>query len=146
MGHSLSQSIHAFASTPNDKKVFMAKWDIKDGFWHMDCAAGEEWNFAYVLPMTDGASTKLVIPSSLQMGWIESPPYFCAASEMRRDIAKWYTKTPVGTLPSHKFLHHTQTTLAYRSLLHNQQPNFTTFHYLIEVYMDNYIDLATATS
>jgi hypothetical protein len=28
----------------------MAKWDIKDGFWHMDCEKGEEYNFAYVLP------------------------------------------------------------------------------------------------
>jgi hypothetical protein len=28
----------------------MAKWDIKDGFWRMDCMEGEEWNFAYVLP------------------------------------------------------------------------------------------------
>jgi len=25
----------------------MAKRDIKDGFWRMDCRDGEEWNFAY---------------------------------------------------------------------------------------------------
>ena len=35
---------------PNeDAKIFMAKWDIKDGFWRMDCKKGEEYNFAYVL-------------------------------------------------------------------------------------------------
>ena len=50
MGHSLSHIIHAFMSTSDDEKVFMAKWDIKDGFWQLDCAAGEEWNFSYVLP------------------------------------------------------------------------------------------------
>ena len=65
----------------------MAKWDIKDGFWRMDCAAGEEWNFAYVLPQEEGEPITLVVPTSLQMGWVESPPYFCAATETSRDIS-----------------------------------------------------------
>jgi hypothetical protein len=90
IGHSLSQIIHAMASIDDDAKVFMAKWDIKDGFWHMDCAAGEEWNFAYVLPEVGKKSTKLVIPKSLQMGWIETPPYFCAASETARGVVEQY--------------------------------------------------------
>jgi hypothetical protein len=46
----LSRIIHAFAEADQNAKVFMAKWDIKDGFWRMDCEEGEEWNFAYVLP------------------------------------------------------------------------------------------------
>ena len=33
LGHSLSRIIHAFAEVDADVKVFMAKWDIKDGFW-----------------------------------------------------------------------------------------------------------------
>ena len=37
--------IHAFAEASNDAKIFMAKWDIKDGFWQMDCRKGKEWNF-----------------------------------------------------------------------------------------------------
>ena len=28
----------------------------------------------------------IVLPNCLQMGWGESPPFFCAASEMVRDI------------------------------------------------------------
>ena len=71
LGHSLSRIIHAFAQTDNDAKIFMAKWDIKDGFWRLDCQEGEEWNFAYVLPQEEGKPTKLVVPTSLQMGWIE---------------------------------------------------------------------------
>jgi hypothetical protein len=46
IGKSLLQIIHAFAETDDDAKIFMGKWDIKDGFWQMDCADGEEWNFA----------------------------------------------------------------------------------------------------
>ncbi len=81
LGHALSRIIHAFAKAGNDDKIFMAKWDIKDGFWSMDCKSGKEYNFAYVPPQEEGKPTMLVIPTSLQMGWVESPPYFCAATE-----------------------------------------------------------------
>ena len=72
--------IHAFAEADPKANIFMAKWDIKDGFWRMDCAEGEEWNFVYVLPQPEGEPTMLVVPTSLQMRWVESPPYFCAAA------------------------------------------------------------------
>jgi hypothetical protein len=45
IGLCLARIIHAFAEAEDDAKIFMAKWDIKDGFWQMDCAAGDEWNF-----------------------------------------------------------------------------------------------------
>ncbi len=48
IGEVLSCIIHAFAEADKNAKIFMVKWDIKDGFWHMDCAEGEEWNFAYM--------------------------------------------------------------------------------------------------
>jgi hypothetical protein len=32
MGHALKRIIHAFAEADEDAKIFMAKWDIKDGF------------------------------------------------------------------------------------------------------------------
>ena len=47
---------------------------------------------------------KLVVPTSLQMGWIESPPYFCTVSETGRDVAEKYINTPVGSLAQHKFV------------------------------------------
>ncbi len=86
LGECLTRIIHAFAEASDDAKLFMAKWDIKDGFWRMDCRDGEEWNFAYVLPQPEGSPTMLVVPTSLQMGWVESPPYFCTATETARDI------------------------------------------------------------
>jgi hypothetical protein len=145
LGHSLGRIIHAFAST-SDEKVFTAKWDIKDGFWHLDCAQGEEWNFSYVLPQHGGPSTTLVVPNSLQMGWIESLPYFCAASETGRDVAEQYVQMPLGTLPAHKFLPYTQVTDAYNSLPAVTTTPHDPFRFLIEVYVDDYIGLATATA
>jgi hypothetical protein len=80
LGHSLSRIIHAFAEVDNDNKIFMAKWDVKDGFWHVECRECKQWNFADMLPQPTGEPIVLVIPSSLQMGWVESPPFYGAAT------------------------------------------------------------------
>ncbi len=106
LGHALSRIIHAFAKAEEDAKIFMAKWDIKDGFWQMDCKAREEYNFAYFLPKAAHKSSVLVIPTLLQMGWVESPSYFCAATETARDIATDNSDTPIGSLTLHKFVTH----------------------------------------
>ena len=42
IGECLSRIVHALAEASKDAKIFMAKWDIKDGFWRMDCQEGEE--------------------------------------------------------------------------------------------------------
>ena len=147
MGHALTQIIHAMAEADEsgtDKKVFMAKWDIKDGFWRLVCEEGQEWNFAYVLPQPSGEPIRLVIPTSLQMGWIESPPYFCAASETGRDVAQRYAETTVGSLQEHKFISYTQTGEKYQALPDEVDNN--NFRYLIEVFVDDYILLAMARS
>lgn len=118
LGHALSRLIHAFSEAGENDKVFMAKWDVKDGFWRLDCRDGEEYNFAYVLPQEEGQPTKLVIPTSLQMGWIESPAYFCAASETGRDVASQYCQAPLGSLPPHKFAHYARGSEEFQALPH----------------------------
>ena len=143
IGHVLPRIIHAFASVEDDAKIFMAKWDIKDGFWRLDCSTGDEWNFAYVLPSSVGTDdTLLVVPTSLQMGWIESPPYFCAASETARDVASQYAELPMDTVQPHPFLPHTQTNDEYSSLPQKRKPTDAPLRYIMEVYVDDFIDLA----
>jgi hypothetical protein len=74
----------------------------------MCCEDSKQLNFTYILLQPEVNPTKLVVPTSLQMGWVESPPYFCTASETARDIAEVYTNTPVGSLPTNKFTWHTR--------------------------------------
>jgi hypothetical protein len=81
LGHSLKQIFHAFVEADNNAKVLTEKWDIQDGFWRLNCHKGEEWNFCYVWPQALGEPRRLVVPSSLQIGWVESAPNFCTASE-----------------------------------------------------------------
>ena len=103
LGHCFKGVIRAFAKVEDDTVILMAKWDIQDGFWCLNCRAGEEWNFCYVLPQQEGKPTQLVVPTSLHMGWVESPPYFCTALEMTCNITVEYIETQIGSLPAHKF-------------------------------------------
>jgi hypothetical protein len=102
IGECLSRIIYAFAEANPMAKVFMAKWDVKDGFWRTDCTVEEEWNFACVLPQPAGGLIQLVVPTSLQMGWVELPSYFCTATETARDVSTEYIDMPVGMLPPPK--------------------------------------------
>ena len=144
LGHSLSRIIHAFAEAEDDAKIFMAKFDIKDGFWRLSCETGEEWNFCYVLPQEEGEPTRLVVPTSLQMGWVESPPYFCAASETARDVATQYLETKVGSLQGHKFEKYTMENEAVKNL--PVQGDNDDLRYFVDVYVDDFIPMAIATS
>ncbi len=122
----------------------MAKWDIKDGFWRLDCREGEEYNFAYVLPQPEDQPTILVIPTSLQMGWIKSPGFFCAASETSRDVANMYCQTRLGSLPLHKFDHYMRGSECFKQL--PKTDDQTTGQYLIEVFVDDFMSLVIATA
>jgi hypothetical protein len=144
LGHSLSRIIHAFAEAGEDEKVFSVKYDIKDGFWRLHCQQGEEYNFAYVLPQAPGKPIKLVVPSALQMGWVESPAYFCAASETARDVATHYIETPIGSIEEHKFVHHAMSGSELSAL--PETDSSTELKYAVEVYVDDFIPIAIASS
>ena len=78
LGECLTRIIHAFAEADDDAKIFMAKWDIKDGFWRMDCREGEEWNFGYGA----GQGGPLGNIPNLRAG--PSFSFFCTNSYIRR--------------------------------------------------------------
>jgi hypothetical protein len=145
MGHALNRIIHSFAEVDEDAKICMAKFDIKDGFWRLDCQDGEERNFAYVLPQKEGEPTRLFVPTSLQTGWVESPPYFCAASEMARDVASKYAEARIGALDDHKFSKFARGSKAFEDLP-EKAGNSQVLRYCYEVYVDDFIPLAIAAS
>jgi hypothetical protein len=147
LGHTLQRVIHAMAEADlrGDEKVFMAKYDIKDGFWRLNCQKSEEWNFAYVLPQKEGRPVQLVVPTSLLMGWVESPPYFGAASETARDVASRYAELPVGTMQDHKFVEHVMGGDECKKLPDTVACN-KGFKYFLGIYVDDFIQLAIARS
>jgi hypothetical protein len=108
LGLCVQRLIATLADNHNlEKPFYFAKLDIKDGFWRMAVSDDDAWNFAYVLPslkeLTDEKETELVIPNSLQMGWCESPPFFCSGSETARDVIAHLRES--GNLPWHRIEH-----------------------------------------
>ena len=108
LGACVKRLIATMAENYDKEKPFkFCKLDIKDGFWRLVVHEQDAWNFCYVLPSKDGKhipidETILVVPNSLQMGWCESPPFFCAASETARDIIDTLIRENT-ILPPHKF-------------------------------------------
>jgi hypothetical protein len=111
----------------------------------MDCAAGEEWNFAYVLPQEEGKPIMLVVPTSLQMRWVKSPPYYCAAMETSGDLSTEYSATAVNSLPRHKFKKYFVGATEYADLPESE-PNAQGFLYMVEVYVDNFMSIVIPVS
>jgi len=84
----------------------------------------------------------LVVPSSLQMGWFESPPYFSGAAEKGRDVAKVLANTAIGSLTPHKYEH--------MAVVHNKVKDLPKtsnlpFHLKCEVYANNFMSLIIPT-
>ena len=122
---------------PNVNFMF-AKLDIKDGFWRLVVNAEDAWNFCYVIPNTQATTnldnTKIVVPNSLQMGWCESPPFFCAASETGQDVIASLLQTNLKKHPfEQKMLPSTFSTLPEAPTA-----DLTSVATLIEVYVDDY--------
>ena len=146
LGTVIKRIVYSMANNYDKKVPFVfSKCDIKDGFWRMVVSLMDAWNFAYTLP----ASTKLkhlddidiVVPHALQMGWAESPPYFCAATETGRDVIEsYYSKN--GAIPSHPLEHHLTAKLKH----HTQQCVPSKSHTAFEVYVDDYITVTNNAS
>jgi hypothetical protein len=83
-----------------DEVVMLSKIDLSDGFWWMLVDKAEQLNCAYVMPDPPGSPVRIVVPAALQMGWTESPSYFCTATKMARDIVQGLVADKVK-LPPH---------------------------------------------
>jgi hypothetical protein len=108
LGSTMPRILEFMAHAPPEHPIFFSKYDVSDGFWRMVVAKGSEWNFAYVLPQEEGEPIRLVVPNALQMGWRESPGYFCSASETARDVAAELAgfEGRMADLPPHAFEQH----------------------------------------
>lgn len=76
------KSLLLFAFETNNRwEIRWHKVDLSDGFWRMIVEGGKEYNFVFQMPRRPGdTETFYVVPSSLQMGWKNSPAYFCTAT------------------------------------------------------------------
>jgi hypothetical protein len=133
LGNVLPRLLHFMNSVPAEEHIHFSKMDLADGYWRMIVEPESEWNFAYVMPQKPGEPIRLVIPSALQMGWNESPAYFCATTETARDIAQQWIDEKVP-LPNHPMEQFTAPTNQAR-----KQTSAGPAHQMSAVYVDDFV-------
>ena len=139
LGSVINRLIYLLADNYNKNVPFIfSKCDVKDDFWRMVINLRDAWNFAYVIPSTNRINNiddiELAIPHALQMGWAESPPYFCSATETDRDVIQTYFTTR-RYIPPHPFEHH----LTKHIHQHHKSTTPSTSQTMFEVYVDDFI-------
>ena len=67
--------------------VYMSKADLADGFYRIPLRPADIPALAVAFPQYDHEPPLVALPMKLPMGWILSPPYFCAFTETAADLA-----------------------------------------------------------
>jgi hypothetical protein len=133
LGNVLPRIVDFMSEVPAEEHIHFSKLDLADGYWRMIVELLARWNFAYVMPGEPGDEIMIVVPSALQMGWNESPAYFCATTETVRDVSQAWIEhdTP---LPEHRMEVHTRPTDPAR-----RQSSEGLQHQMSAVYVDDHL-------
>ena len=67
--------------------IYMMKVDIADGFYRVGLAPEDVPSLGVCLPAGPDGKTLVAFTLVLPMGWVESPPQFCAVTETVADPA-----------------------------------------------------------
>ena len=92
-GRTLERIIYRLRhANPRFGPTYLAKIDLSDGFYRIRVSTDTIPSLAVVLPHLPGEEPLVAFPLSLPMGWVESPPYFSAATETVADLANTLPK------------------------------------------------------
>ncbi len=122
--------------TPEGLHILFSKLDISNGFWHLVVWEADNFNFAYVLPQQAGKPVRIVVPSAVQMGWVESPPLFCAVTKSAWDLTQHLVENKVD-LPPHPL----KDKISIKDM--PMRAWTATPTKLLQVYMDDFCNTAT---
>ena len=86
-GKALHRILQALVdANPMHGPVHLLKVDIADGFYRIWLNIADIPKLACSIPPLYGDKPLLALPLVLPMGWTESPPYFCTATETVADL------------------------------------------------------------
>jgi hypothetical protein len=87
LGKAMPALLRFMFECPTTWEIQWQKIDLSDGFWRMIVSAGAETNFVFQLPPRPGDNQRyFVVPSALQMGWMNSPPYFSTTTDTTKTL------------------------------------------------------------
>ena len=102
-GRALQRILHSVRhANPRYGPVYLSKHDVKDGFYRIFLKLSDCPRLSIVLPRYDDEEALVAIPMSSTMGWVESPPSFCAMSETVADLSNQRFQTAPTHCPQHR--------------------------------------------
>jgi hypothetical protein len=92
-GHALERLLHRILHADAEHgPVYMIKIDLSDGFYRVPLRPADIPTLGVAYPSLPGAEKLVAFPLVLPMGWTESAPFFCTATETATDLANaWMT-------------------------------------------------------
>ena len=96
IGKVLPRLLQYMHDTPHGIHIQFSKLDISDGFWRLVIRDEDSFNFACVLPQPTREPTRIMILAAVQMGWVESPGFFCTVTESARDLTQHFVDNAVA--------------------------------------------------
>ena len=67
--------------------VYLLKADVSDGFYRIGLCLEDEFKLGMIFPSGKEEEPMVAIPLTLPLGWNNSPPLFCTATETVADLA-----------------------------------------------------------
>ena len=102
-GHALDRILREILlANPEFGPVSLIKIDIADGFYCLDVNASDVPKLAVIFPTLPGQPRLVALPLVLPMGWKNSPPIFCTATETAADLANQKLCNPKYQPDDHK--------------------------------------------
>ncbi len=89
-------------ANPQCGPVWVAKYDLKDGFYWLFLRAADCLHLGILLPIHEGEPPLIAIPMACTMGWMGSPPTFSTGSETACDVANTSIQTNSGRALPHR--------------------------------------------
>lgn len=100
-GRAFERVLHKiYHAHPRFGPVFLIKVDLADGFYRVPLASSHLPTLGVAFPNLPGEPALVALPLVLPMGWVASPPYFCAVTETVADLANHLLASP-PRLPPH---------------------------------------------
>ena len=82
--------------------TYMIKVDIADGFYRLFVSAPTIATLGVVFPQYEDEEPLVAFPLVLPMGWVGSPPFFCALTETATDLANHRLRNKAWTPAPHR--------------------------------------------
>ena len=101
-GHALERILREiFLADPKHGPVKIIKIDLADGLYRLALAPSDIPKLGVVFPTLPGQPRLVAFPMVLPMGWKNSPPIFCTATETVADLANSSINNPNHTPSTH---------------------------------------------